>query len=211
MSKICYKKKRFSPESEAMIDDANEIIEEYQAQGFVLTLRQLYYQFVARDWLPNTDKNYKRLGKLVGNARLAGRIDWSAIEDRTRALQQLPRWGDSEDAVRAITEQFRIDKWARQPIRPEVWIEKEALAGVFQGICQDLEVGFFCCRGFASLSSIWEAAQRHIDNAVVHGQAPWILHFGDHVLDILFDYKNQEEILIIRKFFSWFSARFAFI
>ncbi len=180
MSRHCYVEKRFSAESEAMIQDANEIIADYQAQGFMLTLRQLYYQFVARDFLPNTAKNYKRLGNLIGNARLAGRIDWSAIEDRTRRLQTLSHWANAQDVLNEDAECFRIDKWARQAIRPEVWIEKEALAGVFQRICQDLDVGFFCCRGFASLSSIWAAGQRHIRNALDHDQAPWILHFGDH-------------------------------
>lgn len=76
--------KDFRPGSMLIINKANEIIAAYQAQGFTLTLRQLYYQFVSRDLIKNQQSEYKRLGSIVNDARLAGLIDWSAIEDRTR-------------------------------------------------------------------------------------------------------------------------------
>jgi len=180
MPTICYIDKRFSVAREWMIDRANEIIAEYRAQGFNLTLRQLYYQFVARDLIDNTVANYKRLGNLVSDARLAGRIDWAAIEDRTRQLQSVPHWNNPAHILADDAKQFRIDKWARQSIRPEVWVEKEALAGVFESICEPLDVAFFCCRGYGSQSALWEAAQRHIANRNKHGQRTIILHCGDH-------------------------------
>jgi hypothetical protein len=67
-----------------IVEQANTIISEYQAQGFTLTLRQLFYQFAARALLENLFREYKRLGVLVRNARDGGLIDWDAIEDRTR-------------------------------------------------------------------------------------------------------------------------------
>ena len=48
----CYKPHRFTPGTRAIIDKANKFIEEYQAQGYVLTLRQLYYRFIAKDAFP---------------------------------------------------------------------------------------------------------------------------------------------------------------
>lgn len=80
--KIAYINKRFSKTSQAIIAYANKIIEEYASQGYVLTLRQLYYQFVARDLIDNKQSEYKRLGSVVADGRLAGLIDWDAIEDR---------------------------------------------------------------------------------------------------------------------------------
>ena len=77
MGKIAYIQKNFAAKSVAIIEMANKIIEEYSAQGFDLTLRQLYYQFVARDLIPNNDKSYDSLGALVSNARLAGLLDWN--------------------------------------------------------------------------------------------------------------------------------------
>lgn len=89
MPKISYIEKRFRSETLEIIDQANAIITEYEAQGFDLTLRQLYYQFVARDLIPNTQRDYKRLGSIVNDARLAGLIDWASIVDRTRNLRAL--------------------------------------------------------------------------------------------------------------------------
>jgi hypothetical protein len=92
MPKIRYEPTNFARKSMALIDHANAIIEEYAGQGFNLTLRQLYYQFVARDLLANSQKNYKRLGDIVSKARRAGLIDWNAIVDRTRFLRSVSTW-----------------------------------------------------------------------------------------------------------------------
>lgn len=180
MPKIIYTEKNFGAAAMADIDQANAIIEEYRAEGFILTVRQLYYQFVARDLIPNTQRSYKRLGKLVSDGRLAGLIDWDAIEDRTRNLVTPPRWTDPGEIIDSCARQFRVDKWVGQEYRPEVWIEKEALAGVFDRICTKLDVPFFACKGYNSISEMWSAAQRLIEIAKDHGQKPMILHFGDH-------------------------------
>jgi hypothetical protein len=177
--KIVYTPRTFSAESRALITQANAIIVAYQAQGYNLTLRQLYYQFVSRDLLSNNLQSYKRLGSVINDARLAGEIDWSAIEDRTRNLHALPAWGQPADIIKACATQFRIDKWKTQPHRVEVWIEKEALAGVFERVCDDLQVPFFSCRGYTSQSEMWVAGQR-LKAIVDAGQQPVILHFGDH-------------------------------
>jgi len=172
-----------NPTKMAMVKQANAIIAAYQAQGFDLTLRQLYYQFVSRDLLPNTMQSYKRLGDIIVDGRLAGLIDWDAIVDRTRNLESLAHWQNPESIVEAVSDQFRLDKWARQPHRIEVWIEKEALAGVFERVCQELDVPYFCCRGYTSISEMWAAGQRlqkYYAKGRKSGQTPIILHFGDH-------------------------------
>lgn len=175
--KIEYEAHDFGGEKLALIDHANEIIESYQAQGYDLTLRQLYYQFVARDLLGNTVQNYKRLGAVVSEGRRAGLIDWLAIVDRTRNLKSLPHWANPGDYI--MPNGFMVDKWSTQPNRVEVWIEKEALAGVFERICRELDVPYFACRGYTSDSEIWSAAQR-LSGYSEEGQLPIILHFGDH-------------------------------
>ena len=176
---IEYVSKNFRAHTMEVIGRANDIIAAYQADGYMLTLRQLYYQFVARDLIANTQKSYNRLGTAINDGRLAGLIDWEAIEDRTRNLESLPTWSDPNSIVRACAQSFRADKWARQPVRIEVWIEKEALAGVFERVCEDLEVPFFCCRGYTSQSEMWSASQRLID--YYHSdQEIHLLHFGDH-------------------------------
>jgi len=171
-----YIDKQFKKASLDLIEQANTIINEYQAQGYDLTLRQLYYQFVARDLLPNTTQSYSRLGSLISDARLAGLVSWSAIEDRTRGLHKLPSWDSPADIVEACHNQYREDLWRDQPQLVEVWVEKEALAGVFQRVCDELRVPLFSCRGYVSQSAMWRAAQRHISK----DKTTKVLHFGDH-------------------------------
>jgi len=179
MPRICYIEHRFSDATLALIDQANDIIAEYAQQGYALTLRQLYYQFVARDLIANNTQSYKRLGSIINDGRLTGAIDWSAIEDRTRNLHELSHWRGPQEIIGACAKQFLIDKWATQPCRVEVWIEKEALAGVFERVCDALQVPFFSCRGYTSQSEMWAAGQR-LQRIRRQGQTPIILHFGDH-------------------------------
>jgi hypothetical protein len=179
MPKIKYQEFNFRPATLALIKTANQIIAEYQAQGFDLTLRQIYYQFVSRDIIPNTMQSYKNLGSVINDGRLAGMIDWNAIVDRTRELRTLSHWSDPSDIIEACGQQFNIDRWATQKYRPEVWIEKDALAGVFERVCRELDVPLFSCRGYTSQSEMWVGAQRLLRYRKSQ-QKPVIFHFGDH-------------------------------
>lgn len=177
--KICYVERKFAQATLDAIQQANAIIDEYETLGFLLTLRQLYYQFVSRDLIANKTSEYKRLGQIINDGRLAGLIDWERIEDRTRSLKHLAHWESPASIIDVCARQFMLDHWAGQKYRVEVWIEKEALAGVFEGVCNELDVPFFCCRGYTSQSEMWVAAQRMIE-ARQHHQQVYILHFGDH-------------------------------
>src|SRR5215831_9209334 len=130
--------KKFQQKTLGLIERANAIIEEYVEQGFVLTLRQLYYQFVARVIIENSVASYKRLGSILNDARLAGLVDWDHIEDRTRNLRTHAAWDDPADIIRSAASSYREDLWRDQIWRPEVWIEKDALLGVIEGVCREL-------------------------------------------------------------------------
>lgn len=177
--KTFYVKKRFSKGHLSTIARANSILEEYARQGFVLTLRQLYYQFVARGFIPNRQKSYKRLGGIIGDARLSGLIDWEHIEDRTRHLSTLQHFSGPQDAMDRIAEWYHVDMWDNQIYRPEVWIEKDALLGVVAGVCNENDIPYFSCRGYTSLSEMYRASLR-LRRYSKNGQTPLILHFGDH-------------------------------
>ncbi len=191
--KISYIKKKFGLRSLELINQANIIIAEYIAAGFTLTLRQLYYQFVARDLLANQQSEYKRLGSIINDARLAGEIDWDAIEDRTRFLRKRSRWNSPEEIVQSCAEQFHVDFWQGQEYRPEVWIEKDALLGVIEDVCNRFDVPFFACRGYTSQSETWSAAMRFNQQAD-EMQQPIIIHLADHDpsgLDMTKDIRNR--------------------
>ncbi len=176
---ICYVPKRFSLEHGELVETANAIITEYAAQGYQMTLRQLYYQFVARDVIENTTQSSKRLGGIISDARLAGMIDWSAIEDRTRNLAGNSHWNNPCEIVESASRSYGIDCWVGQEFRCEVWVEKEALAGVVARPSKQWDLDYFSCRGYVSQSEMWSAAMR-LQGYIRDGQAPIVIYLGDH-------------------------------
>lgn len=158
-----------------LIEQANEIINEYQAQGFTLTVRQIYYQFVARNLISNDLVSYGYVGAALNKGRMTGLIDWYAIEDRTRFLRGNQNWDSVTESLTSATSSYRRNSRETQDCLVEVWIEKDALVGVIDSVCRELDVDFFACRGYVSLSEMYRAARRleNADKAV-------ILHLGDH-------------------------------
>jgi hypothetical protein len=180
MPKIEYEEKNFNGSTLEIIRQAEQIVTEYEGQGFQLTLRQLYYQFVARGILENTERNYKRLGNIVSDARRAGLIDWDSIVDRTRHLRKLSSWSSPKSILETARDSFHRDLWENQERRIEVWIEKDALIGVIEKVCQTNDVPFFSCRGYVSDSEMWVAAMRILSRQDKDGQETIVLHLGDH-------------------------------
>lgn len=174
-----YESIKFPKEHLKVIEGVNHIINEYEAQGFSLTLRQIYYQFVARDWMDNNDLKYKWLGGIVSRGRMAGLISWTAIEDRGRNLRGYTTFESPKEAVKDARDSYKIDMWQNQPFRVEVWVEKAALEGVIGQMCNKLRVDFFATRGYNSQSEQWEAGRRFA-RYIQKGQRPIVFHLGDH-------------------------------
>lgn len=190
MPTIQYKEMRFSADKMKIVSNAIKIINEYRQKGYDLTLRQVYYQFVSRDILPpswadpktkstNNQASYKKLGDVISDARMAGLLDWHSIVDRTREMDGNTHWHSPASIIAAVAQQYQIDKWQDQKYRPEVWVEKDALEGVVGQACRRLDIPFFSCRGYTSMTSIWQNAQR-MKKVAVEGCTPVIIHLGDH-------------------------------
>ena len=178
--KYAYIDYRPNRESRVLIDICNQIIAEYQQQNLTLTLRQLYYQLVARDYIPNNQKQYDRLGNIIARARDGGLVDWNAIEDRTRVLRGQRTWDDIPSIIRSNRYNYVLDRWETQKYRPFVWVEKEALSGVIQQACNAMSVqaDYMSCRGYMSASAIHTEAKR-MRAYMADGQTPIIIHLGD--------------------------------
>jgi hypothetical protein len=184
-----------------------------------MTLRQLYYRFVAMDLIENKQSQYQYLGEVVKEARLEGVIPWGWIEDRTRSTDA-GDWNDGEyvdpddwfernfEWFKNTPERYHRPKWEDQRNYIEVWVEKEALAGVFANVCEDLKVVSFPNRGYTSITMLKQAAERIRDEIGVkvppdgrHRRAH-ILYFGD------FDPSGQDiERNIREKFSETFNVR----
>ncbi len=168
----------------------NDIIEEYVEQGYKLTLRQLYYQLVSRDIIPNNQKEYAKISKLLVKGRMAGVVDWTAIEDRIR-IPYLPYWAeDVPDAINDMLRAYRINRQQDQKVYVELWVEKDALSGVLKPITSHYHINLMVNRGYSSCSAMYDAYKR-ISNQFEDAH---ILYLGDHDpsgLDMIRDIKDR--------------------
>lgn len=154
------------------------IIQEYQAQGLKLTLRQLYYQFVSRDLIPNTQRSYQKLGKTIGKARMAGLIDWNAIEDRGREPDVPNHFSDLDELIETALGAYKLDRWSGQEHYCELWVEKAALAGVLEPMARRYHVTLMVNKGYSSLSAMYESAKRIVKER--GGRWATVFYLGDH-------------------------------
>lgn len=171
--------KKFSPASVEMIERVNVILDVYEAQGFRLTLRQLYYQLVSRAVIENTVRSYKNLGSLVSDARQAGLVDWDRIEDRNRETITPTHWDSPGQIIRAAARQYAIDKWADQDHHIEVMVEKDALSGVLEPVCRELDIRLTANKGYSSQSIMYEIGKR-LGQMYQQGKSVVVLYLGDH-------------------------------
>lgn len=176
-----YKIYNFNSSTRELIATMNTIVEEYLNQGFKLTVRQLYYQLVARDIIPNTMQSYKRAASILNDAREAGMVDWDSIEDRTREFVRKQRWGSGKEILQAAVDSYHMDMWVNQQTRCFVIIEKEALVGVLQPVCLKWDVPLLAARGYPSSTVLREFALEDIHPTLEStNQHVVIYHCGDH-------------------------------
>ena len=171
--------KRFNTKSLQILEWIDAVLSKYRSMGYDLTVRQVYYQLVAQDLIPNTVQSYKRIQSLISEGRKAGLISWDMIVDRTRATIIPPHWSDPGEIIQSAAQSFALDKWADQPNHLEVMCEKQALAGILEPVCRELDVNFTSNRGYASDSLMYRVAQR-LARKGARGKEIYVLYFGDH-------------------------------
>lgn len=184
------------------IYEAGKIIDEYRAQGYSLSLRQLYYQLVASDILPNKQREYNRLGRILTKARMAGYISWDTIEDRNREAVVNTHWESPAKILASASRSFRLNRWLGQPERVIVMAEKDAVSGVLGPVCQELDVMYTANKGYASASHLYDMGQI-IKAWAEHDIATHIIYFGD------FDPSGLDmdrDILERLDMFSWYKS-----
>ena len=198
--KQCFRPKSFYEKNSRLITECNAICQTLYDDRYALTLRQLFYQLVSRNRIKNTEREYKNLGVLISDARYAGLIDWDHIVDRIRVLNNDygSHFTDPEDIINYFTESFRVDVWKDQDVRPEVWVEKDALIQVVANICEPLGVPYIAVKAYSSTSAQW-AGRRRFRQYIRDGAKPVILHLGDHDatgVDCSRHLKEEMELLV---------------
>lgn len=190
--------KRFTAESKKLLEKIDDILESYSAQGYDLSVRQLYYQLVAANIIPNSERSYKAIGSLVNDARLAGLIDWDLILDRGRITIHNSHWDNPADILLSAVQSFQIDKWKTQPNYVEVMVEKQALEGVLEPVCKRLDVSFTANKGYSSASALYRTGQRFLQR-LEQEKNLFIIYLGDHDpsgIDMTRDVKERMNLFI---------------
>ncbi len=175
--------------TQRIIDEARVVLAELHP----MTVRQVYYQLVSRQVVENTRCRYQAVSKALVSARLEGEIPWAWIEDRLRRPRCVPMWDDATDFGRSVVPQYRRDVWASQPGYVEVWLEKDALSGVFEDVLEPYGVTLNVGRGYDGWDSIHNAAERYGDEVTV-------LYFGD------FDPSGEDMLRSLRERLAFFDC-----
>jgi len=176
------------------------IINKYQEEGYKLTLRQLYYQLVARDWIPNHDKVYKKISKILDDCRYSGTVDWNAIEDRGRIPKTPYIEVDVPGAIERTEMYYNLDKRLGQQNYIELWSEKDAISNILIKATRKYTTTIGINKGFASSTAMYDAYERFTD-IILGGQNVVVLYFGDHDpsgLDMVRDIRDRLEFMFIR-------------
>jgi hypothetical protein len=176
----CFRHRRFREASLSLLASLSEISSVYAADGLKLTVRQLYYQCVARGWIENNEREYQKIIRLLTDAREAGLFDWDAIEDRGREVVMRPCWTSPAEILEAAASSYHEDRWELQDVRVVVVLEKAALAGVVEPACKHLDTPLLAARGYSSATLFYEIAKGRICPALEDRQDVVVLHLGDH-------------------------------
>ena len=183
----------WSADKKTIVDAIISIGREYARQGFTITLRQLYYQLVSRDFIPNHDKVYKKISSIKDDIVYSGLLDWDLFEDRGRVVS-VPYYEDNiKSALQRTIDSYRLDRQEGQPCLIEVWTEKDAISNILNRVTRRYTIPLVVNKGYTSSSAIYTAYERFIE-AIGEGKKIKILYFGDHDpsgLDMIRDIEDR--------------------
>jgi hypothetical protein len=139
------------------------------------TVRQTFYQATVRGLVEKTEASYKLICRELTFMRRNGLLPFGWIADNTR-WQRKPRTYSSLDAMLRLSKQtYRRALWNDQDCYVEIWLEKEALAGVLIDVTAEYDVPLMVTKGYPSLSFLHSAAEQ-----IASQQKPTFLYyFGD--------------------------------
>lgn len=177
-----------------------EISEEYQRAGDTLTLRQLYYQLVSRDIIPNHDKVYKKISSIKDDVVYSGLVDWNVFEDRGRKPVMAYSEESVADALQRTLDSYKLDRQKDQPVHIEVWTEKDAISAILRKVTMPLTISLVINKGYSSSTAMYDAYKRFVE-MIELGKKVTILYFGDHDpsgIDMIRDIEDRLMFFLLR-------------
>ena len=142
-----------------------------------VTVRQAYYRMVAIGAIDKTEAEYQNtVVRLLGLMRRSGELPFSWIADHTRWMRKPESFDSMEDALQMTASVYRRELWTSQPSYVEVWLEKDALAGVIFTVTSQWDVPLMVTRGYPSLTFLHSAA----DELRMLRRPAYLYYLGDH-------------------------------
>jgi hypothetical protein len=159
------------------MEGIRETILEVVRRDRPMTVRQLFYRLVSLGTIAKTEAEYKgTVCRLTVEMRRAREIPFGWITDNTRWMRKPRTHSSLEEALKQTAGTYRRAVWDYQDAYVEVWLEKDALAGVLQEVTWPWDVRLMVTRGFPSLSYLYEAAEAiQAENKPV-----FLYYFGDY-------------------------------
>jgi len=187
----------WTADKRTLLNSIIEICNEYQNNGDSLTLRQLYYQLVSKDAIPNHDKVYKKLSTIKDELVYSGNLDWSIFEDRGRIPIKAYYENSVAGALERTVDYYCLDRQKGQTNLIEVWTEKDAISGILRKVTDPYTISLVVNKGYISSTAIYNAYKRFSDQIGI-GNSVTILYFGDHDpsgLDMIRDIRERLEFM----------------
>ena len=149
-----------------------EIVAEQQP----MTVRQVFYQATVRGVVDKTEESYAKVQRLLVDLRRQGVLPYEWIADNTRWMRKPRTFSGPEEALRNTAVLYRKALWNDADAYVEIWLEKDALAGVVIEVTREFDVPLMVSRGYASLSFLHSAAK-----TMANEDRPcFVYYFGDH-------------------------------
>ena len=171
-------KKRRRRTAEEM-DEIRQAIRHVLEQAHPMSVRQVYYQLTTLGVIEKTEKDYKgTVVRLLGEMRRDGTIPYSWLADATRWMRKPTTYDSAAEAVEQLASVYRRNLWSDSDV-VELWVEKEALAGVLVEVTERWDVPLMVTRGYPSMSFVYSAAVQVVERWL-HGRRTFLYYMGDH-------------------------------
>src|SRR5262249_41290384 len=114
--------------------------------------------------------------RLLVKMRRDGRLPYSWLDDNTRWMRKPRTWTGPEAMLHYSIRTYRHSVWDNQDAYVEIWLEKDALAGVLMEAREPWDVPLMVTKGYSSLTFLNSAAE-----AISEQDKPaYIYYFGDY-------------------------------
>ncbi len=142
-----------------------------------MTVRQVFYQLTTLGTIDKTENEYKNtVVRLLTQMRLDGTLPFLSIADNTRWMRKPRTFSSMRQALRTTAESYRRATWDNQSSYVEIWLEKDALAGVIYQETAEWDVPLMVTRGYPSVSYLHSAAEAILECA----KPAFLYYLGDH-------------------------------